>query len=298
LQVTALRYFDAVARLGSIRQAAEFMHVASSAISRQINKLEDELGSSLFERHARGVRLTEAGHLFAAYAHEALLKLEGVQSDLDALKGLQRGHITVNIVEGILSDFILHVMTGFHAQFPGVTYGVTIGGTDKVVDAVAEDRAHIGLVYNFNHHTSIKKEESLRQPPLAVMEPQHVLAKKKRLALAEVCTYPVAFPAETFGIRRLLDETLYRMGQKITPTLVTNSIDALKSFAREGMGITFLPRFTLMQELEANTLVTVPLTPANFGRSRVEVITRKNRVLPIAAEAMLKEIKLLFQRWE
>lgn len=298
MQVTALKYFDAVARLGSIRQAAETMHVVSSAVSRQIKKLEDEVGASLFDRHARGVRLTEAGTLFARYARETLLNLEGIQSELDALRGLQRGHVNIHMVEGMLSDFMPRVLSPFHSRFPGVTCDVTVRGTDTVTTAVAEDRAHIGLVYNFSSHASITKVLGLRQPLMAVMNPKHPLADRKRLNLAEVCTHPVAFPAETFGIRGLLDETLFRLGVEVAPTLVTNSIEALKSFARESIGATFLPRFTLSQDLESNTLVAIPLTPTTLGRSRVDIIIRKGRTLPLAADTLLKQTQALFRRWE
>lgn len=297
MQVSALRYFEEVARQGSIRRAAESLHVASSAISRQVRKLEEELRAPLFERHARGVRLTEAGAVFFRHARETLLDLERVQSELDALRGLRRGHVKICTVEGMLLDFVPSMLHRFHARNPGVTYEVTVGGTDIVTEAVAEDRAHIGLVYNFESHAAVTPVAGLRQPLLAVMSPAHPMAGRKRLTLAEVCAHPVAFPAEAFGIRRLLDEALSRLRLDVTPTLVTNSIDALKSFARKGIGSTFLPRVTMPGELEAGTLVAVPLTHPILSRSRVDIVVRKGRPLPLAAEALLNEMQDLLGQW-
>ena len=81
---------DDVARL---KRAAEELHIAQSALSRQVQKLEDELRLALFERHARGVRLTSAGDIFLRHAQSNLQQVERVRSELDALKGLKRGTV-------------------------------------------------------------------------------------------------------------------------------------------------------------------------------------------------------------
>ena len=88
MQLSVLRYFLAVARHGSIRQAADELHVAASAISRQIAILEGDYGATLFERHAQGVRLTLSGEIFAQHARTTLREFERVRSDLDDIRGL------------------------------------------------------------------------------------------------------------------------------------------------------------------------------------------------------------------
>ena len=86
MTTVSLRYFATVARRGSIREAAEELHVAQSALSRQIQKLEQEFGVPLFQRHARGVELTSAGEIFLRHARSSLRQTERVRSELDALK--------------------------------------------------------------------------------------------------------------------------------------------------------------------------------------------------------------------
>ena len=88
LQETALRYFQEVARCGSISQAASNLHVATSAISRQISGLEENLGMALFERHARGMNLTAAGELLLAHARRSAMDAERTLHDIAALQGL------------------------------------------------------------------------------------------------------------------------------------------------------------------------------------------------------------------
>ena len=90
-----LKYFDEVARAGSIRQAAERLHVAPSAVNRRIQDLEEELGVPLFERLPRGMRLTSAGELFVQYVRSRASALDEVRSEIEELQGLRRGSVKV-----------------------------------------------------------------------------------------------------------------------------------------------------------------------------------------------------------
>ena len=103
MSLAQLRYFVEVARLGSIRIAAERLNVAPSAISRQIQNLEDTNGIPFFERHARGVVLTQAGQIFDEYARFVLQELDRTRSDINDLKQLRRGTIRVHSVDGIVA---------------------------------------------------------------------------------------------------------------------------------------------------------------------------------------------------
>ena len=84
-----LRYVDEVARAGSIRKAAEVLHVTASAVNRRIMDLEEELGAPLFEQRPRGVRLTAAGELFVRYIREQTGDVERMKSQIEDLKGLR-----------------------------------------------------------------------------------------------------------------------------------------------------------------------------------------------------------------
>ena len=121
----SLRYFAAVARHGSIREAAEELHVAQSALSRQIQKLEQDFGVPLFQRHARGVELTSAGEIFLRHARSSLRQTERVRSELDALKGLRRGTINLQAIESLVPGVLPQAILRFSARHPGITFEVT-----------------------------------------------------------------------------------------------------------------------------------------------------------------------------
>ncbi|PKM03292.1 MAG: LysR family transcriptional regulator, partial [Gammaproteobacteria bacterium HGW-Gammaproteobacteria-6] len=94
----AIHYFDMVRRCQSIREASRRLNVASSAVNRQILKLEDEIGAPLFERLPGGLRLTAAGEIFARHVIVVLQDAERVRSELDALQGLRTGHVEIATV--------------------------------------------------------------------------------------------------------------------------------------------------------------------------------------------------------
>jgi DNA-binding transcriptional LysR family regulator len=105
IESTAIRYFREVTLRGSIKQAAESLNIAPSAISRQVQGLEDELSVKLFERGARGMNLTSAGHLLYRYAVESQTRLDRVRAQVEEFDSLQRGHVRIATVEGLLASF-------------------------------------------------------------------------------------------------------------------------------------------------------------------------------------------------
>ena len=132
-----VRYFAAVARCGSIREAAEELHVAQSALSRQVQKLEDELGAPLFQRHSRGVELTSAGEILLGHAQTSLRQVERVRSEVDGLKGLRRGVVHVSAIESLVPHLLPQVIARFNRRHPGIQFAISIEGSDRVLAAVA-----------------------------------------------------------------------------------------------------------------------------------------------------------------
>ena len=106
MHAAILRYFDQVARLGSIRRAAEALHVASSAVNRQIIKLEAEIGTPLFERLRSGVRLTPPARCCCAMRASTLVDFERTRHEIAGLSGTVTGHVRIICLESLLLRFM------------------------------------------------------------------------------------------------------------------------------------------------------------------------------------------------
>lgn len=296
LQFSALRYFHEVAQCGSIRQAADRLHVAPSAVSRQIVKIEHEYGALLFERRAQGVRLTTAGKILWTHLSATFRSLHRARSEIDDLKGLRRGEIVVHCIEGLIGDFLPEVLSQYHSRFPNITFNVVITSTDRIVEALANDEADIGITFFGPSRADVTPVITHPEPLVALMAPGHPLARKRSLQLAEIAEYPIAMPDSTYGVRRLIDKSANIHNLSLNMLLTTNSIEMARSLARKGNAITLSPRFAAVRELALGELVAVQVDDPHFADATTEVSVRRDRCLPIAAKEFIKFLEQAFLR--
>lgn len=120
-------YFYEAVTVGTIRAAADKLNVAPSAVSRQIALLEEELACTLIERHRKGVTPTEAGEIVLSYYRETLSNEETCVSELQALQGLQKGHIKLAVGEGFIGDLMSGPLPEFNRLHPALTLSISMG---------------------------------------------------------------------------------------------------------------------------------------------------------------------------
>lgn len=286
MSITRYRYFEKVARAGSIREAAEALHVAPSAISRQIAQLEYEFDIALFERYSRGMTLTVAGEILYAHAREILNHYESANSEILNLKGLRRGRVRVWSVEGMIKDFVVPIISGFHARYPGIFVDLEIASTDLITNALLADEADVGIVFNPDSMKGLTVVASVDDPLHAVVAPGHPLARARELSLADLINWPIAIAGGTFGMRHILDRAMEALELDLAPALETNSIEALRSYARSGTGAAVITSLAVKQDLDLGQLVAVPLRLPDAYVTSLKICTRRNRTLAVAAQEL------------
>jgi len=282
-----LSYVDAVARQGSIRKAAEALNVASSALNRQILDLEADLGVALFERLPRGVRLTAAGEVFLAYARQAISELKAVESQIEQLRGLMRGQVSVAAVESVAGDLLPSAITRFQATHPNVRFNVRIGAPEELVAALVADQADLILT----HDALPKKEVDIlaqsRQALCALMVPDHPLASRDELRLRDCLAYPLALADSSLAGRALIERVLAQASFDLDPRLVSNSVEAMKAFARMNRGVCFQFRKPGKAPIAPGDMVAIPLMELPLLQAKLVLATRRGRALSIAASAFV-----------
>jgi DNA-binding transcriptional LysR family regulator len=198
-----LAYVDAVARHGSIRKAADVLNVASSALNRQILDLEQDLGSALFERLPRGVRLTAAGEIFLAYARQAISELKAVESQVEQLRGLVRGHVSVAAVESVASDLLPAAISRFQTAHPNVRFDVRIGAPGDLTAALIADEVDLILTHYAPPKKNVAVVAAAEQALCALMMSDHPLASRDDLRLRDCLAYPLALGDATLAGRAI-----------------------------------------------------------------------------------------------
>jgi DNA-binding transcriptional LysR family regulator len=286
-------YVDAVARYGSIRKAAEPMHASSSAMNRRILDLEDEIGFPLFERLPRGVRATAAGELFLVYVRHSLKELRQLEARIDGLRGLARGHVRVAVAESVTTRFLPDAIADYQDRHPGIAFAVTVDGPERLLKLLLEDMVDLVFTHAPIRDRAIEVLASATQPLCALVAPDHPLATRKSVRLHDCVAYPIAMPDETLAARAFLDAALRRASITLEPALVSNSVETTKIFARTRQGVCF--SFHIGHEADVMGMVTIPLSDPMFADTRLELVTRRGRVLPVAAASFAEELAALFE---
>jgi DNA-binding transcriptional LysR family regulator len=286
---SALNYFGEVARCGSIRQAADSLYVAPSAVSRQIAKLERAVGVPLFERRASGMHLTAAGGLLAEYLNRSDRELERALSAIDDLKGLSSGVVSINTVEGMIDEFLPKVVEAYRAKFPAVTFRIQVDSALAVMEAVVADKTDIGIGFNVPPRNNLVIAAQHPQPILMICAPSHPLAKKRRVSLKGLQNYRMALQDGNFWIRRLVDDAFAQTRLPSEPFLVTNSLLLLKSLVTQSKdAITFLPSYVVRGEVESSKLIAIPTDSPILNAAHLDVCIHASRRLSTVAAAFLR----------
>ncbi len=284
-------YLYQAVTMGTIRAAADKLNVAPSAISRQISLLEEELAATLIERHRKGVSATESGDILLRYYRESLSCEEDCIAKLQALQGLQRGHIKLAVGEGFVGDLMSGPLPEFNRLYPGLTLSISMAGSNEVVQLVEEDQAHIGLLFHPSNHPGIRSQAVSCQPICVIVSPEHPLADcSGPVALEQLLEYPVALQEDHFGVRQLLAMAEFQARLRFKPTLISDSIAVLKHFVRSDMGITFLPEFVVSREIEDQHLVAIEVDHPVLASGEAHMITRLGRQLPEGASRLLQHL--------
>ena len=288
MRFLTLRYFNEVARLGSIRKAADRLHVAPSAVSRQIAQLELEVDAVLFERARTGVQLTSAGEVLARHSHRIFRDLDRARAGIDDLRGLRRGEVSVWVIEGFISGLLPDILANFHHRYPAVTFNVQTGSTDRIVEALLEDEADIGITFNAAPRAEIEIIAEFVEPVSCLVAPTHEYAERDHLTLEDICRHSLALPEHSFGLRQVFERAVAERHLHPQVLVTTNSLELTKAMAATGQVIAFMPALTVISELATGALRAIPISDPGFEAARSCVNVHRDRPLSHAAQEFLK----------
>ena len=291
MQIRALIYFDELVRTNSMRQAAENLNVAPTAISRQIENLEYHFGTPLVERSARGIKLTAAGELLAERAGRTLRELDHVHQLIEDLKGLQRGTVSIYANGASVASILAPALAEFSLRYPRLRFEVTITSARSAIEAVKNAEADVAVTLFAPplSGTQVRLRSELIYDVIAASS--HPLAAASEITLDEIASHALAVPDRSFGARQAFDALFEREGLRLDPVFETGSLEMQKELVLRGAAITMLPTLTVQREIEAGQLVARPVAGNKGVRTPVELCVAPDRQLSFAAGKLLDFIE-------
>jgi DNA-binding transcriptional LysR family regulator len=262
-----LALFDAVAKAGSISGGAASARVSQPAVSKQVAELESALGVRLFDRMARGCRLTEAGKVLADYSGRwSSLEMEAERA-IKEYRGLKRGRLAIGASLTIGGYLLPPVLAEFHRQYPEIELRVEVANTENIMRALLDGIIDLGLTEGPAEASELDSVAFFQDELVAVAAPGHPLLGRSRVRARDICREPFLLREEGSGTRAVVEQAFRRKGLKMTPLLSLASPEAIKNAVAAGMGIAIVSRLVVAMELQSRSLEVIPLVDLAIRRS-------------------------------
>ncbi|MCM3762478.1 LysR family transcriptional regulator [Alkalihalobacillus oceani] len=269
----ALRFFQAVARLGSISRAANELNYAQSNLTAKIRQLEATLQTTLFYRHNRGTTLTEKGKLLLSYTDELFQLLEEMESVMRDDQTPQ-GSLTIGSMETTAAVRLPALLSTFHRQHPAVDLTLKTGPTEQSIQDVLHYELDGAFVAGPIEHPDLVCETVIEEELVLLTDTLHQPLSSLRdienrtiLVFRNGCSYRARFE-DWLRYEGVIPEKMMELG----------TLDGIIGCVSAGLGVSLLPRSVVEKHSEATQLVLHPI-PRQFGKVNTLFIYRKDQHL-------------------
>jgi len=293
------RKFVSVAKRDSISAAAKDLHITQAALSVDIQNLEYALGTALFFRHSKGVRLTGAGEVLYVYAKSALESLEAGENQLRDMIGLKRGLMRIGASDMTLRFYLLDYLQSFRNNFPDVKINVTNAPTPQTIAALKNGEIDFGVVTqdNLTHgdkNSLAHRDENADISFVPVREiadifictETHDIASRTNVTADELTDYPLIMLEEKITSTRQYVQSFFEKNEFCADIELATS-DLLLEFAIRGLGISSIVEDFARDAIEAGKVKKIDFQPPIPPRHMC-VAYLKNRPLSATAKEMFR----------
>jgi len=280
-----LETFLEVARLSSFSRAAEKRFRTQPAISSQIRALEEEVGARLLDRSGGKVSITASGKLFQKYAEETLEARKAVLTAIAETERVPRGEIVVGANEGTCLHILPEVFAEFKKQYPDVAVNIKRSDYAKILESVIDNSVDFGVVSLPVADNRLTVVTIHRDELVIIAPPQHPIAKMKSATLAEVAKFPLVVP-KLGHTRDALEELFHERKLKPRYAMELDSSELLKRFVAADVGVGFIARSHVAEDVRAEVLAAIPISDVQVRRD-LALVFRTDKALSRAALAFI-----------
>lgn len=278
-----VRAFLKISETRNFTRAAIDLHISQSALTVQIQQLEESLGVQLFDRNKRGVTLTAAGR-------DALGPLQRLFHDAQAIVDHSRelsiastGFVTIAALPTVCAGVLAELVHAFVKMHPGIRIQISDVVAERVREAVLKRQVDIGIGTRHGPDADLRATP-LFQDRLVVFVPAgHSLAARKAITLREANSFDLILPTRDSSVRETVEAIAHRQRLVLQTRYEANFMPTALAFVRAGLGIAILPESAAGQQ--AHEFVRLPISNRFSGR-QIELLQRRDFALSPAAESL------------
>jgi LysR family transcriptional regulator, transcription activator of glutamate synthase operon len=287
-------YFIEVAKHEHVTEAANHLHVAQSAVSRQIGLLEAELGTPLFTREGRNVKLTSIGRIFRSYAENAVLEIQQGKEKIEEYLNPEQGVIHLGLGTGLSAHTLPVALSQFREQHPGINFQLYQGSHRYLIDLIEKGRLDIAFCAPVpKEHADVTGHIFYREQMLAILPIQHNLSEQTFLRLDQLRDEPFVAFRKGLALHESLMKACEQSGFQPQLAFEGEDIETIKALVSAGFGVALLPEHGVI-DLPPD-LVKKTVTKPELYRS-VGVVIPKRRELGPSESLLLEFLKSFYDR--
>ncbi|EHL97479.1 LysR substrate binding domain protein [Acetobacteraceae bacterium AT-5844] len=266
MDLTQIRTLIQVAELGSLSKAAARLHIAQSALSRQMRLLEQELGIPLFTRHGRGMVITDAGREVLRSARLVMTGLEGIRAAASSAGATLAGQVAIGIPPAVAHVVARPLMAAFRRQHPKVMVRLVTAFTGDLLDLLQRGEVDLAVLSDPRATRLLRSEWLMQERLFLIGPPGSGLTMAQPVGLRDAAQRDLLLPSRRQGLRVILEGFVHGIGASLNVVGEVDSYAVLQDLVRHGHGHTILSLAALHDEVVAGRLTAAPIVGPEISR--------------------------------
>lgn len=286
MDLRQLEYFQMVAKLNNISRAAERLHVAQPSISVAIQKLEEELGSTLFDRSQKKLQLTPEGKVFLQRTESILASLKEAVTEMQDYQGLARGSIKLGLPPMIGSFLFPPIFASFREEYPGIDFVITEDGSLSVRESLEQGLLDLAIIIMPKDSKFLDSIPIKETQIVACLPPDHQLAGEKTISFKDLRQEKFILLKEDTMHRKAVLDQCNKFGYYPEIILSSSQSETIQGLVANGLGISFLLNSIVKNN---NKIVGVPLEDAL--KIKINLAWKKDKYISVASQAFIDFVR-------
>lgn len=267
MDIRQLRYFIAVAESGSFSAASAKLRISQPSIGQQVRNLEEELGTTLLQRHSRGIVLTGIGENFFGLAQDIVKQVDTAVRTIKDQSAEPFGEVRIGMTVSASAPLASPLIRTAMAKHPRISLSISEALSHYLVELLEQDHIDLALAFIGEFPPGLRGEHLVQEDFHFCVTRNHPLAGQSEVRMADVLKHPLLLPPQSHMLRTQIDEAAEHLGMAVNVQIVVQSIGLLVDFVEHEIGVTVLPYAAAARQVHEGRLLAIPIVEPTMTRT-------------------------------